>query len=49
MKKTYSIKCNKYRKIKNPEVSYILDKTFVLSIICGERGSNDEKIFQLRY
>ena len=49
MKKTYCINCNKYRKFENPEVSYILDETFVLSIICGERGSNDEKIFQLRY
>ena len=32
--------CNKYRKFKNPKISYISDKTF-LYIICDKCGSND--------
>ena len=46
MKSIYCIKCNKYRKLKNPKVSYILDKTLVLSITCDKCGSNDQKIFK---
>ena len=39
-------KCkNKCRKIKNPKISYIFDET-VLSIICDNCGSKDEKIFK---
>ena len=40
MKKIYCIKCNKYRKFKNPKISYIFD------IICDKCGSNDEKLFK---
>ena len=40
MKKIYCIKCNKYRKFKNPKISYISD------IICDKCGSNDEKLFK---
>ena len=32
--------------LKNPKVSYILQKTLVLSIICSNCGSKDEKIFK---
>ena len=41
--KIYCIKCNKVRKFKNPKISYILDKTLVLSTICHKYGSNDKK------
>ena len=47
----YNNKCNdnkcknKCRKIKNPKISYIFDET-VLSIICDNCGSKDEKIFK---
>ena len=46
MKKIYCIKCNKYRKFKNPKISYIFDKTLVLSIISDKCGSKDEKYFR---
>ena len=42
----YCIKCNKHRKFKKPEISYILDKTLVPSIICDKCGSKGEKIFK---
>ena len=45
MKIIFGVKYNKYRKIKNSEVSYIIGKTLVLSIICDKCGSNDENIF----
>ena len=45
MKIIFGVKYNKYRKIKNSEVSYIIGKTLVLSIICDKGGSNDENIF----
>ena len=37
---------NKYRKLKNPKISYIFDKTIVPSIICKTCGKNNEKIFK---
>ena len=43
--KIYCIKFNKYRKFKNPKISYIFDKTLVLSFICN-KCINDEKIFK---
>ena len=46
MKKIYCIKCNKYRKFKNPKISYIFNKTLVLSIICDKCGSKDEELFK---
>ena len=42
MKKIYCIKCNKYRKIKDPKISC----TLVLSIIYHMCGSIDKKIFK---
>ena len=47
-KKTNCIECNKYRKFKNPKISYMFDKTSVLSIIFDECDSNDEKILKKR-
>ena len=53
MKKIYCAVCGKYKKSKNPKISYTLKKTLVLSIICSNCGSKDEKIFNeeesLRY
>ena len=43
MKKIYYIMHNKYRKFKNPKVSYIFDKTLVPYIICDKYGSEYEK------
>ena len=45
MKKIYCSKCNKYKKFKNPKISYIFDKTLVLSIVCDKCSSKDEKVF----
>ena len=39
------IKFNNYRKCKVSKITYIFDKTSVLSIICNKCGSIDEKIF----
>ena len=53
MKKLYSIICGKYRKFEKPNISYILEKILILSIICSKCKNEDEKIFkeqnQLRY
>ena len=46
MKKTYSFKCNKYRRFRNPKISYIFDKTLVFSISWEKCGSMNEKIFK---
>ena len=43
MKKLYCIICIKYRRFEKPKISYILEKTLVLSIICK---NEDEKIFK---
>ena len=44
MKKKYSIE--KYRKFKNPKISYIFKKTLVFSIICSKCENEDKKIFK---
>ena len=46
MKKIYCIKCKKYKKFKNPKISYIFDKTLSLSFICDKCCSKDAKIFK---
>ena len=33
MKKLCSIVCGKYRKFEKPKISYLLEKTLVLSVI----------------
>ena len=38
--------CGKYRKFKNPKISYIFEKTLVLSIICSKCKMEDEKILK---
>ena len=46
MKKLYCVICGKYIKFKNPKISYILEKTLVLSIIWSKCKSKAEKIFK---
>ena len=45
-KALYCVTCGKYRKFEKPKISYILEKTLVLSIIYSQCENEDEKIFQ---
>ena len=36
MKKLYCVICGKYRKFEKPKISYLLEKTLLLSIICSK-------------
>ena len=55
VKKLYCVICDKYRKFQEPKISYILEKTLVLSIIFSK--CKNEEIYkkylkdtnQLRY
>ena len=44
MEKIYCVICGKYKKFKNSKISYIFEKTFVLSIICSKCENEDEKV-----
>ena len=46
MKKLYCIICGKHRKSEKLKISYPLEKTLVLSIICTKCKNEDEKIFK---
>ena len=46
MKKLYSVICGKYRKFEKSKISYLLEKTTVLSIISSNSKNKDEKIFK---
>ena len=46
MKKLYYVICNKYRKFEKPKISYVSEKTLVLSIIYSKCKNEDEKIFE---
>ena len=46
MKKLYFIICGKYRKFEEPKISYLLEKSLVLSFICSKCKNEDEKIFK---
>ena len=46
MKKLYCIICGKYKKFEKPKISYLLEKTLVLSIICSKCKNEDEKVFK---
>ena len=43
MIKLYCVICGKYRKIEKPKISYILEKTLVLSIICSTCKNENKK------
>ena len=47
MKKLYCTNCNKFRKFEKRKISYLLEKTLVLSIICSKYKNEDEKIFKV--
>ena len=38
--------CDNYKKSKNLKISYIFEKTLVLSIICSKCENDNEKIFK---
>ena len=46
MKKLYCVICCKYRKFKNPKLSYIFEKSLVLSIIYSKCKNEDKKMFK---
>ena len=46
MKKLYHVICSRYRKFEKPKLSYLLEKTLVLSIICSKCNYEDETILK---
>ena len=46
MKRLLCVICSKYRKFEKPKISFLLEKTLVLSIICGKSKNKDEKLFK---
>ena len=44
MKKSYCAISANYRKFEKLKILYLLEKTFVLSIICSKCKNEDEKI-----
>ena len=46
MKNLYCVICGKYRKFEKPKISYLLEKTLFLSIICSKCKNEDKKIFE---
>ena len=49
MKKLYCIICSKYRTFENPKISYLLERTVLLSIILSKCKNKDQKIFKEEY
>ena len=45
-KKVFRVIRGTYRKLKDPKIPYILEKTSVLSIICSECENKDDKRFK---
>ena len=41
-----SVICGKYRKFEKHKISYLLEKTLVLSIIFSKSKNEDEKLFK---
>ena len=46
MKKLCCVLCGKYRKFEKPKISYLFEKTLVLSVICSKCENKDEKLFK---
>ena len=46
IKKPCFIVSGKYRKFEKPKISYLLEKTLVLSFICSKSKNEDEKLFE---
>ena len=47
MNNLYCAICGKYRKFEKPKISYILEKTFFLYIICSKCKNENEKLFKV--
>ena len=46
MKKLFSVICGNYRKFEKSKISYFLEKTLVIYIICSKCKNEDKKIFK---
>ena len=46
MKNLYCVICSKYGKFKKPKISYLLEKTLILSIICSKCKNEEGQIFK---
>ena len=46
MKKIHSVICGKYRKFEKSKISYLLEKTLVISIFCSKCKNEEEKVFK---
>ena len=46
MKILYCVNCGKYRKCEKLQMSYLLEKILVLSIICSKCKNDYEKFFK---
>ena len=46
MKKLYCVICGKYGEFEKPEISNLLQKTLVLSIICKKCKIEDKKLLK---
>ena len=50
MKKLYCVICSKYRKFasntKNPKISYLIEKTWLPSIVCSKYKYENKKTFK---
>ena len=46
MKILYCVVCGKYRKFEKLKISYLLEKTLVISIISSKCKNEDEKLFK---
>ena len=46
MKKIYCVNWNKYRKFKNPKISFIFNESVVPSINCDKCSSNSDTKFK---
>ena len=44
MKKLCCVICGKYRTFEKPKISYILEKTLVIFIICSKCKNEDETV-----
>ena len=42
MKTLYCVICGKYKKFEKPKISYLLEKTLVISIIYSKCKNKDE-------
>ena len=46
LKRWKKIICSKYKKFEKPKISFLLEKTLILSIIFSKYKNEDEKIFK---